>query len=200
MGLRDAKKYIESLRKKQDNPFLWPDYLTGLPDRAAVLRKLDSIFPKIGRYALAYIRIANIHPYLLKYGSDHHAEIIQWAAAILKTNAAEIKGGFVGTVGTHDFFVISKTEDLLRLYKRSNNLFKKKMLSLYSSKDKKHGYVLRFERFTGDEVNIGFMKLVSSCLSSPPDIERINVIPYLAAICRKAEESGEDILDTGNIA
>ncbi len=39
MGLAEAKKYIQELHKKQSDPFLWPDYLTGLPDKAAIIKK-----------------------------------------------------------------------------------------------------------------------------------------------------------------
>jgi hypothetical protein len=43
MGLTEAKKYIQHLHKKQDNPYLWPDYLTGLPDKSAIIKKMESV-------------------------------------------------------------------------------------------------------------------------------------------------------------
>ena len=39
MGFKEAKKYISELHKKQDDPYLWPDYLTGLPDKNAIVQK-----------------------------------------------------------------------------------------------------------------------------------------------------------------
>ena len=91
MGLREAQEYITRLHKLQDNPYNWPDYLTGLPDRAAVLKKIDEVYDKFDRYSVAYVRIVNVHPYLLKYGDSKHAEIIQWAAGLLKTTAASFR-------------------------------------------------------------------------------------------------------------
>ncbi len=193
MGLREAKKYIETVRKKQDNPFLWPDFLTGLPDRAAVLKKLDSVYPRIGKHSIAYVRIANIHPFILKYGSQLHAEVIQWAAAILKTAASGRRGSFVGTVGTHDFVVIASTGEIRKILREANNLFKKKMLSLYNSDDRKRGYVISFKRDNGESMEIGFMKLVSALVSSMPEIDRLNLIPAIERFCRGLEETGEDI-------
>jgi hypothetical protein len=98
MVTSEAKKYIQDLHKKQKNPFLWPDYLTGLPDKAAIIKIMDEVFPKLGEYSIAYVRIANIQPYLIKYGPDRHAEIIQWAAAILKTSSDKRPNSFVGTL------------------------------------------------------------------------------------------------------
>ena len=69
MGLTVAKDYIKELHKRQENPYLWPDYLTGLPDKAAIIHRLAEVYPRLGRYAIAYVRVANVHPYLLKYGA-----------------------------------------------------------------------------------------------------------------------------------
>ncbi len=192
MGLREAKKYIDALHKKQGNPYLWPDFLTGLPDRAAVLKKLYSIYPRLGNYSVAYIKIANIHPYILKYGYDRHAETIQWAAAILKTLSSEIKGSFVGTVGTHDFVFISKTNSIDDILKKANSLFKRKTLSFYSKDDKKRGYVLSFKRADGKNVKIGFMKFVTVLLKRPANIEKMQLIPTLSQLCTKIEDEGQD--------
>jgi GGDEF domain-containing protein len=98
VGIAEAKKYIADLRKRQENPYLWPDFLTGLPEKPAIISNLQKVYPKLGEFAIAYIRIANIHPYLIKYGPDKHAEIIQWAAAILKTSCDLCQSCFVGTV------------------------------------------------------------------------------------------------------
>lgn len=193
MGLREAKKYIDKLRKKQDNPYLWPDFLTGLPDRAAVLNKIERIFPRIGRYGIAYIRISNIHPYLLKYGSERHADVIQWAAGILKTLSDESRGIFVGTVGTHDFVLIAKSGELKGMVKKANKLFRNKMKGFYSKEDIKRGYVISFDRDDGERVEIGFMGLISALLTSPPSVERMNLIPALEGVCRGMEQSGEEI-------
>ncbi len=195
MGLREARKYIEELHKRQDNPYLWPDYLTGLPDRQGILKKLDSVYPKLGKYAIAFVRIANIHPYILKYGSNHHAEIIQWAAAILKTLSAEVKGGFVGTVGTHDFVLITRASAIEGVLKKANSLFKKKALSYYSDDDRKRGYVLSFRSNDGEAVKVGFMKFVVAVANSPVGIEKMEIIPALSRLCTYAEETGEDRIE-----
>src|SRR5574340_253924 len=126
MGLTEAKKYIQDLHKKQSNPFLWPDYLTGLPDKAAIIKKVDEVSPKLGDYSLVYVRIANIHPYLLKYGPEKHAEIIQWAAAILKTTAEKCPQSFVGTLNTHDFIATCRTKNMVKLFDEAREMFRKK--------------------------------------------------------------------------
>ncbi len=192
MGLREAKRYIDDLYKKQNNPLLWPDFLTGLPDRAAVLKRLDRVFPQLGRYSIAYIRIGNIHPYVLKYGSDRHVEIIQWAAAILKTLSSEMRGSFIGTVGTHDFVLFSRSDSVDSLIKKANSLFKRKTLTFYSEDDRRRGYVLRFKRADGETVSLGFMKLISVVVKRPVDIERLQLIPTLGQLCAKIEDEGGD--------
>ncbi|NOX21333.1 MAG: hypothetical protein GXO99_08810 [Nitrospirae bacterium] len=193
MGLREAKKYIINLHKKQENPFLWPNYLTGLPDRSAVLKKLETVYPKIGRYAIAFARIANIHPYLLKYGYNHHTELIQWAAAILKTVCNEEKGSFVGTVGTHDFLIIANSKKIDRILKKSDQLFRKKALSYYSKEDRQKGYIFEFTDDSGTDVKVGFMKLIFVVMKENPGIEKINLIPYLEQLCRSAEGEGKTL-------
>ena len=126
MGLTEAKKYIQDLRKRQSNPFLWPDYLTGLPDKSAIIKKMDEVFPKLGDYSVAYLRIDNIQPYLLKYGPHKHAEIIQWAAAILKTNSDKCPNSFVGILNTHDFIAICETKNMVKAIEGVREIFRKK--------------------------------------------------------------------------
>ncbi|NOX19933.1 MAG: hypothetical protein GXO99_01530 [Nitrospirae bacterium] len=193
MSLKDAQRYIRELHKKQSNPYLWPDYLTGLPDRQGVLRKLDSIYPKIGQYGIACVRIAAIHPYLLKYGYDHHAEIIQWAAAILKTVSSEYRGSFVGTAGTHEFVLIAKTSHIYDILKKANSLFKRKTKRYYSDSDIKRGYVLSFQSNEGETVKVGFMGFVAAVITKPTDIEKMDLIPFLSRLCNLAEGEGKDI-------
>ncbi|MDA8431488.1 MAG: hypothetical protein M0Z60_00830, partial [Nitrospiraceae bacterium] len=112
MGITEAKHYIQELHKRQENPYLWPDFLTGLPDKGAIIRNLDTVYPNLGRYSIAYVRIGNIHPYLVKYGPDRHADIIQWAAAILKTTCDKCSKCFVGTMSTHDFVITCQTKGM----------------------------------------------------------------------------------------
>jgi GGDEF domain-containing protein len=186
MGLREAKRYISELRKKQDNPYLWPDFLTGLPDRTAIIEKTSKVFPKLGRYAVSYIRIANIHPYLIKYGTDRHAEIIQWAAAVLKITADKYKG-FVGTFNIHDFVAIceaKKTKDFLA---EASQLFEKKAKTFYSKEDLKKKKVLSF-LLEGKKIDIGFMKLVAATLDEKPDMPKEQLIPYLGRLCAEFEK------------
>jgi GGDEF domain-containing protein len=190
MGLREAKKYIKELHKRQSNPFLWPDYLTGLPDRAAVLHKVEDFFPRLGKYAIAYIRIANIEPYLLKYGYDHHAEIIQWAAAILKTIASEIRGSFVGKVATHEFVFIAPSKRIQEAIKKANSLFKRKSVQWYSENDREKGFILNFENDHGRKIRVGLLKFVASVVDKPVNIERMELIPEMQRLCREAERKG----------
>ncbi len=185
MGLRAAQEYIAKLHKLQDNPYNWPDYLTGLPDRAAVLKKIDEVYDKLDRYSIAYVRIMNVHPYILKYGDSNHAEIIQWAAALLKTIAAPFKGAFVGAAGTHEFAVVAKAKDMKALLSKSRKLFVKKTRTFYSDSDLERDYVFSFTR-DGEKVHVGFMDLVHVTLEEPR-VERYNVIPYLAQLCGEVE-------------
>ncbi len=189
MGLREAKRYIDQLHRKQGNPFLWPDYLTGLPDRQAVLKKLDDLYPKLGRHAIAFVRIANIHPYLLKYGYENHSELIQWAAAILKTTSKDVKGSFVGIVGTHDFLLTAPSKSIDRIINTAKTLFRKKALSFYNETDRKRGYVFSFKDDSGNSVKVGLMKLISYVIKEPPEVERVNLIPYMEKLCRQLEIS-----------
>ncbi|HHN65347.1 MAG TPA: hypothetical protein ENK09_08320 [Nitrospirae bacterium] len=193
MSLREAHRYIKELHRKQENPYLWPDFLTGLPDRQGILKKLDSVYPKLGQYGVACVRIASIHPYLLKYGYDHHAEIIQWAAAILKTVSSEYRGSFVGTAGTHEFVLIARSSHIFEILKKANSLFKKKTRNYYSEGDIKRGYVISFQSNEGETVRVGFMRLVAAVVTRPVDVEKIDLVPFLSRICNLAEGEGKDI-------
>lgn len=187
MGLKEAKAYIKKLHKLQDNPDNWPDYLTGLPDGAAVMKKIDGIYDKLGKYAVSYVKISNINPYVIKYGTSSHAEIIQWAAAFLKTTASEYKETFVGAVGTHEFVVVSRTEDTGELIEKARNLFAGKIKRYYAKSDLEKKYILPFKN-NKETVNIGFMDLSYSSINRPDDIEKHNIIPYLARLSRESEE------------
>ncbi len=181
MGLKEAKEYIVKLHKLQDNPYNWPDYLTGLPDRAAVLQKITDVYQKLDKYSISYVKIANIHPFILKYGDSYHAEIIQWSAAILKTTALEFKGAFVGAVGTHEFVVIARSEDMKSLLSKAKKLFARKTKGYYSDSDLARNYIFSFTR-DGGKVEVGLMDFEFATLEEPR-VDRHNVVPYLAQIC-----------------
>lgn len=193
MGIMEAKKYIEKLRKKQDNPYLWPDFLTGLPDKAAIIKKMEETFPRLGRYSIAYVRIANIQPYLIKYGPDNHADIIQWAAAILKTTCDKCKNCFVGTLSTHDFIMICETKDLVRHMKEAERVFKKKVESYYTKEDLKNKTILSFKR-DGERVDIGLIRLVSVIADRKLQTQRTNLLESMGRVCEAMERTTEDII------
>jgi hypothetical protein len=121
----------------------------------------------------------------LKYGDSKHAELIQWAAAILKTTASEYKGAFVGAVGTHEFTIVSKTKDMRNLIRKARNLFIKKTKEYYADADLERNYIFSFTR-DGTKVYVGFMDLIYEILEQP-NVEKFNVIPYLAQLCVECE-------------
>lgn len=194
MGLLEAKKYIQALHKKQDNPYLWPDYLTGLPDKAAIIKKLGEAFPRLGEYTIAYIRIANVHPYLIKYGSDRHAEIIQWAAAILQTTSKKCRGSFIGTLSTHDFIAICKTRSMETLFKEADKIFSKKIESFYTKEDLQKKITLSFRKNGNELVNIGLIKLIAVVADRKLGIKNSSLIQEMGRVCEALESSGEDII------
>ena len=194
MALSDAKKYIQQLHKRQSDPFLWPDFLTGLPDKAAILRKLEEVYPKIGKIAVSYVRISNIQSYLIKYGPDHHADIIQWTAAILKTTADRCKSGFAGTLGTHDFMVICESREFQELMREASGLFQKQMQNYYSPKDLKNRTTLAFTKEKGENIKVGLMKLVSVVADKRLPVRRGDLILNMARVCDALEGSGEDMM------
>jgi len=194
MALSEAKKYIQQLHKRQSDPFLWPDFLTGLPDKSAILRKLEDVYPKLGRTSIAYVRISNIQSYLIKYGPDHHADIIQWTAAILKTSADGCKSGFAGTLGTHDFMVMCESREIQNLMREASGLFQKQMRNYYSSKDLKDQTTLAFTKDKGENIRIGLMKLVCVIADKKLPVRRGDLILNMARLCDALEDSGEDML------
>ncbi len=194
MGLTEAKKYIQHLHRKQDNPYLWPDYLTGLPDKSAIIKKLESVYPKLGSYAIAYVRIANIHPYLIKYGPDRHAEIIQWAAAILHTTSQKCKDSFVGTLSTHDFIMMCRTKNLMQIINEARKTFNKKIESFYTKKDLRKRTTLSFKKNGGEKVDIGLVTLISVIADSKLPTKRSHIIQDLGKICQAIEGTGEDVV------
>ena len=198
MGLVEAKKYIQELHKKQSNPYLWPDYLTGLPDRASIVKKLDEVFPAVGEYSISYIRIANIQPYLLKYGTDKHAEIIQWAAAILKTTYDRCPQSFIGAFNTHDFIGMCKTKNMARLFEDAQEMFRKKAAAYYSKNDLLKGITLSFDRNDGEKVNRGLMKLIAVVSDKKLRVKKSYLIRNMARICEAIEGTQDEIVFLGN--
>ncbi len=194
MGIGEAKRYIQELHKKQDNPYLWPDFLTGLPDKAAIIKRLEEVFPKLGRYSVAYVRIANIHPYLIKYGPNKHADIIQWAAAILKTTCMKCKNCFVGTLSTHDFIVMCEAKNMVKNIKDANKLFGKKIEAYYTKEDLKNKTTLNFKRNGGEKVSIGLIKFISVIADKRLRIKRSHLIQDMGRACEALEGTDEDIL------
>ncbi|MEW6107681.1 MAG: hypothetical protein AB1632_00715 [Nitrospirota bacterium] len=194
MGMTEAKKYIQQLHKKQDNPYLWPDFLTGLPEKAAIIKKLEDIFPKLGKYSVAYTRIANIHPYLIKYGPNKHADIIQWAAAILKTTAEKCKDSFVGTLSTHDFIIICETKKMGKLVEEAGKVFKKKVETYYTKEDLSKKTTLSFNRNGGEKVNIGLMKLISVIVDKKLNVKKSHLIQDMGRACEALEGTDDEIM------
>ncbi len=193
MGIAEARKYIQELHKRQENPYLWPDFLTGLPDKGAIIKNLDAVYPKLGRYAVAYVRIANIHPYLVKYGPDKHADIIQWAAAILKTTCEKCNKCFVGTLSTHDFIVTCETKNMSRHIREAGKMFGKKVESFYSGKDLASGTALSFHR-DGKKVNIGLMSLKAVIADKKLNIKKSHFLQTMGKVCEAIEGTEEDIV------
>lgn len=194
MSLQRARRYIQELHRKQDNPYLWPDYLTGLPDQRAVVKKVLDIYPKIGRFAICYLRIANIEPYLMKYGYDNHAEIIQWAAAILKSVAIETGQTFVGKAATHEFVVITRASKISDFTKKANSLLRRKLKQWYNEDDLKRGYIFAYTDSSGIERQAGLLKFVCAYVDRPLNLEKMELLPYLKTLCRKAELEGRTSL------
>lgn len=194
MGLTEAKKYIQDLHKKQSNPYLWPDYLTGLPDKAAIIKKMDEVFPALGEYSISYIRIANIQPYLLKYGPGKHAEIVQWAAAILKTTYATCPKSFVGVFNTHDFMGVCKTKNMVSLFEEAQAMFRRKTASYYSKNDLGKGMTLSFDGNDGEKVNCGLMNLIAVVADKKLRVKKSQLILSMARICEVIEGTEDEVV------
>jgi GGDEF domain-containing protein len=186
--LAAAQKYIRELQKKQKDPFGWPDYLTGLPGKSAILKKLETVYPRIGAYGVGYIRIANIYPYLIKYGYDKHAEIISWAAAILKSTSDKCREAFVGTMSTHDFVVMAKSKDLDAILFEASSLFGEKAKSYYSPADRKNGIILSF-KLDDKRFCVGLMEFLTCSVKENPPVPRLRLIPHLAHSCSQMENT-----------
>lgn len=186
MGFKEAKNYISELHRKQDDPYLWPDYLTGLPDKNAIVQKIREIYDQLGKQSIAIIRIADIQPYLIKYGPDKHADIIQWAAGILKTTVDKHKG-FVGACCTHDFVAVCNTKNLGSFINEASRLFEKKALTFYNKEDLKKGKVLSFMR-EGRKIDIGFMKFIVCSISDKAQVPKDKILPHIGKLCLEIEK------------
>ncbi len=193
MGITEAKHYIQELHKRQENPYLWPDFLTGLPDKGAIIRNLDTVYPNLGRYSIAYVRIGNIHPYLVKYGPDRHADIIQWAAAILKTTCDKCSKCFVGTMSTHDFVITCQTKGMAGHLKEAGRIFRKKIETFYSKEDLATKTTLSFHR-DGKKVNIGLIGLKAVIADGRLGIKKSHLLQEMGKVCESIETSDEDIV------
>ncbi len=190
MGASEARKYIAQLHRKQSDPGNWPDYLTGLPGKAAILRELDRVYSRLGHFGAAYVRVSNIYPFLIKYGYEHHADLIEWAAAILKTTADSVKDSFVGTIDTHDYIVISREADLDDVIKKAQGLFARKATSLYNPADRKKGFILSFQA-DGRNVRVGLMEFICACIRQKTSIPKLDLLPYLSGLCSEMEKNSK---------
>src|SRR3990172_2956054 len=197
MGTAEARKYIQELRRKQENPYLWPDFLTGLPDKPAILKKLGEAFPKLGKYSIAYVRIANIHPYLIKYGPDRHADIIEWAAGILKTTCEKCRNCFVGTVSTHDFIIMCESKDMGGHIREAGRIFKKRIEAYYSKEDLQKKTALSFIR-NGERINVGLMRLITVIADNKVHTEKSRLIHDMGRVCEALETTDDDIVVMNN--
>lgn len=182
MGLRIAKKYISDLHAKQADPSNWPDFLTGLPDCAASIRKLNEVYGKFGRNAVVYFRIENIEPYLAKYGTERHVEIIEWAAAILRTTMDNY-GGFVGAVGTHEFLVVCRKSGCKEFADEAVKAFRKRARDFYKPGDLKDGAVLSFSTNGGEKVRLGLMDLKHCTFENNCDIPMEKFLEHMKKFC-----------------
>lgn len=185
MGIRDATQYLTELKRMQRDPHLWPDFLTGLPAVGTVVQKLLAAYPRLGTMAITYIRIANVHPYLIKHGPSRHTEIIQWAAAALSTSADKVNG-FVGALGTHDFLAVMKKKATPGFLQEATRVFDRRIRSYYSEDELRSGKVLSFRR-DGEPIDIGLMSLITATLDHKTEMPAEDIIPYLADLCTQAE-------------
>ena len=164
-----------------------------MPDKAAILNKLQEVYPKLGKHAIIYVRIANIHPYLIKYGPDRHADIIQWAAAILKTSFDRGHGCFVGTVSTHDFVVMCETRNIEKHMKEVQKAFNKQVQSYYVKKDLQKKTTLSFSR-NGEVVRVGLIRMVAVVVDKPTAIEQRLLIGKMGKACDVVESGDADMV------
>ena len=201
MSISEAKKYIQELHKKQDNPYLWPDFLTGLPDKVAIIKKLDEVISEPGKYSVAYIRISNVESYLMKYGHNRHAEIIQWAAAVLKTTADKFKKSFVGVMRSHDFIVVGLLKDMPSFVKEAEKIFDKKVTAYYKKEDLYNKTTMSFSNGKGSNIKIGLMRFITVMADRELNINKSILLRNMEKICNEIEGSDKYmiVLDKGMI-
>lgn len=185
MGIQDARRYITELHRKQNRPDFWPDFLTGLPDKTASIRKANDVRASLDRHVVLLLRIANIRPYLLKYGPRKHTEIIQWAAAILKTTMDNF-GGFVGAYDTHDFIAVCRRKDAAAFLEDTARMFGRKIKTFYSDEDLRKKNILSFMG-DGRQVEVGFMELLSVSSEEVPATGE-SFIPHLVKQMNELEK------------
>lgn len=199
MGIAEARQYIQELHKRQGNPYLWPDFLTGLPDKSAIINNLDAVYPELGKYSVAYVRIGNIHPYLVKYGPDKHADIIQWAAAILKTTCEKCSECFVGTLSTHDFILSCETKNMAKHITEAARIFRKKAETFYAKEDRANKTTLSFQR-NGKMVSVGLMSLKTVIADKKLNIKKGHLLQEMGKVCESIEGGSEDIVTMQDVS
>jgi GGDEF domain-containing protein len=187
MRIQEARKYLTALHKLQKDPFQWPDFMTGLPDRGAVYSMLREHFPKLGQSAISYIRIDNIQPFLVKYGTSNHVDVIQWCAAILKTSMDEHKG-FVGTMGNHDFIAICDAAEMESFLKEASEAFSRHVRKYYTEEDLSRKTVISFRR-NGTDVELGLMRLQACTAWEKGALTIETIIPSLERCSQESSSS-----------
>ncbi len=152
----------------------------------------------MGEYSVVYLRLNNIQPYLLKYGPGKHGEIIQWAAAILKTTSDKYPNSFTGTLNTHDFLIICETKNTEWFIEEAREIFRKKASTYYSPKDLANGVTLSYDRNDGKKINLGLMKFIAVVVNRKLKVKRSRLILDMARICEGLEATEEDIIVVSN--
>jgi hypothetical protein len=140
-----------------------------------------------------YIRIANIQPYLIKYGPNTHAEIIKWSAAILKKIYDKCANSFIGTISTHDFIGMCKTKNMVELFMQVRETFRTKISSYYSKKDLDNEETLSFNGNDGKKVSFGLIKFIAVVADKKLRVKRV-ILSEHARICDAIEATDDEVV------
>lgn len=126
----------------------WANPLTGLQGNLEIQAEINHRIAKGMPLAVIYIDMDNFKAFNDVYGFASGDRAIKLTADIIADNVhlSGTQCDFIGHIGGDDFIVITKPQSALKICEGIVNDFDAKIVTLYSDKDRKNGFITTVNR------------------------------------------------------
>lgn len=130
--------YQETINALDANP------LTKLPGNISINQRLEKCFQHPVPFAICYADIDEFKAFNDRYGFEAGDKAIQQTAALLREALENIGNptDFIGHIGGDDFILVTTPDKVKSLCQQIIKNFDQQIPSLYSSQDRKNGYII----------------------------------------------------------